>query len=91
MGKLNSAKGYDLFGNAVTKILDKHDDWKAITIGNEPRQKLFYNHKNLINFGFKNNKYVLKKLEEVSIAIVPQDGMSHLADQVLKRQAEVAQ
>ena len=71
VGKLNSAKGYDLFGNAVTKILDKHDDWKAIAIGNEPRQKLFYNHKNLINFGFKNNKYVLKKLEEVSIAIVP--------------------
>ena len=71
VGKLNSAKGYDLFGNAVTKILDKYDNWKAIAIGNEPRQKLFYNHKNLINFGFKNNKYVLKKLEEVSIAIVP--------------------
>ena len=48
VGKLNSAKGYDLFGNAVTKILDKHDNWKAIAIGNEPRQKLFYNHKNLI-------------------------------------------
>ena len=71
VGKLNSAKGYDLFGDAVTKILDKYDDWKAIAIGNEPRQKLFYHHKNLINAGFKNNKYVLKKLEEVSIAIVP--------------------
>ena len=33
IGKLNSAKGYDLFGNAIIKILDKYNDWKAIVIG----------------------------------------------------------
>ena len=71
VGKLNSAKGFDLFGEAVLKILNKYSDWKGIVIGNEPRQKLFYHHKNLINAGFKNNKYVLKKLEDVSISIVP--------------------
>ena len=28
VGKLNRAKGYDIFGNAIVKILDKYD-WKA--------------------------------------------------------------
>ena len=36
-GKLNSSKGYDLFGKAVIKILDIFPQWKAIAIGNEPR------------------------------------------------------
>ncbi len=71
VGKLNSSKGYDLFGEAILKILNIYSDWKGIVIGNEPRQKLFYYHKNLINTGFKDNKYVLKKLEEVSISVVP--------------------
>ena len=53
------------------KILNKYDDWKGIVIGNEPRQKLFFNHKNLKNLGFKNNKFVLNKLKEVSISVIP--------------------
>ena len=71
VGKLNSAKGYDIFGDAIIKILDKHKDWTAIAIGTEPRQKLFYEHKRLKILGFKNNDYVLNKLKEVSIAVVP--------------------
>ncbi len=71
VGKLNSAKGYDIFGEAIPDILDKHKDWMALVIGNEPRQKLFYEHERLINLGFKENKYVLNKLKKVSIAIVP--------------------
>ena len=71
VGKLNTSKGYDIFGNAVIKILKKYPDWKAIVIGDEPRQKFYFNHKNLIHMGFKNNSYVLNKLKEVSIAIVP--------------------
>ena len=71
IGKLNPAKGYDIFGDAITGILDKHKDWSALVIGNEPRQKLFYEHERLINLGFKENKYVLKKLKEVSISVVP--------------------
>ena len=71
VGKLNASKGYDIFGEAVLKILDVHKNWKSIVIGNEPRQKLFYQHKNLTNLGFKDNDYVLKKLKEVSISIIP--------------------
>ena len=71
VGKLNSAKGYDIFGEAIIKILNKHKEWSAIVIGNEPRQKLFYEHERLKNIGFKDNKYVLRKLKQVSISIVP--------------------
>ena len=46
-GKLNSSKGYDLFGEAVIKILNKHKSWSAIAIGNEPREKFSFKHKNL--------------------------------------------
>ena len=70
VGKLNKAKGYDLFGNAIVKILDKNKNWKAIVIGDEPREKINFNHKNLTVRGFSSHNYVLKKLEEVSISVV---------------------
>ena len=38
-GKLNSSKGYDLFGNAVIRILNKYNDWNSVVAGNEPREK----------------------------------------------------
>ena len=71
VGKLNFSKGYDIFGEAIVKILDKYRDWSGVVIGNEPRQKIFYQHKNLKILGFKNNDYVLNKLKHVSISVVP--------------------
>ncbi len=71
IGKLNSSKGYDVFGKAMLKILNKYKDWKAIVIGDEPRQKYFFKHKNLIHLGYKTNTYILNTLKEVSIAVVP--------------------
>ena len=70
VGKLNKAKGYDLFGNAIIKILDKNKNWKAIVIGDEPREKINFTHKNLEIKGFSTHNYVLKKLETVSISVV---------------------
>ena len=70
VGKLNSAKGYDLFGNAIIKILNQHNNWKAIVIGDEPREKLIFKHKNLTVAGFKNNTYILNFLKRVSISVV---------------------
>ena len=70
VGKLNRAKGYDLFGEAIIKILDKHKDWKAKVFGDEPREKLFFKHKNLHIMGFKNNKYILENLKKISISVV---------------------
>jgi glycosyltransferase involved in cell wall biosynthesis len=70
VGKLNKAKGYDLFGEAICKILDKHKDWKALVIGDEPRENLFYNHKNLKILGFKRNTFILNLLKKVSISVI---------------------
>ena len=70
VGKLNKAKGYDLFGQAILKILDKYKDWKAIVIGDEPREKIIFKHKNLDIKGFSTHDNVLKLLEKVSISVV---------------------
>jgi len=67
---LNKSKGYDLFGEAVLKILDKYKDWKSIVIGDEPRDKIEFHHKNLRELGFKKHKEVLKVYKYTSIAVV---------------------
>jgi len=70
VGKLNTAKGFDLFGTAIIKVLNKHKNWKAVIIGDEPREKLSYKHKNLKILGFRTNTFILNKLEKVSISVV---------------------
>ena len=70
VGKLNSAKGYDLFGDAILKILDKYNDWKAIVIGDEPREKINFKHENLSVKGYVEHKKILDKLKYVSISVV---------------------
>ena len=71
VGKLNSSKGYDVFGKSIIKILNKYKDWKSIVIGDEPREKFDFNHKNLHLLGYKNNKFILNILKKVSISVVP--------------------
>ena len=69
VGKLNSAKGYDLFGKSILKILDKYKDWKSIVIGDEPREKLIFKHRNLKVLGFQNHSKVLNVFKKTSIAV----------------------
>jgi len=69
VGKLNHAKGYDLFGKAVLKILKKYKDWEGIVIGDEPRATLNFKHPRLKNLGFLNHNKVLKIFEKTSIAV----------------------
>ena len=71
IGKLNDSKGYDIFGKAIIKVLNKYKNWRALVIGDEPRQKLFFKHERLTILGFKNNDFVLNKLKEVSISVIP--------------------
>ena len=68
-GKLNSAKGYDLFGKAILKILDKYKDWKAFVIGDELREKIIFKHQNLKILGFLKHKDVLNIFNKTSIAV----------------------
>ena len=69
VGKLNSAKGYDLFGKAIIKILNKFKDWKSYVIGDEPREKILFEHKNLKVLGFLNHSKVLEIFKKTSIAV----------------------
>ena len=69
VGKLNSAKGYDLFGSAIIKILNNFTDWKAIVVGDEPREKLIFKHKRLNILGFQHHDKVLKIFKDTSIAV----------------------
>tara|TARA_Y100000590_G_scaffold357822_1_gene412855 strand:- start:2899 stop:5040 length:2142 start_codon:yes stop_codon:yes gene_type:complete len=69
VGKLNRAKGYDLFGQAVIKILKRYKNWRAIVMGDEFRKTLNFKHKRLTNLGFQNHNKVLKIFESTSIAV----------------------
>ena len=70
VGKLNKAKGYDIFGKAIVKVLNKYPDWKSNVYGDEPREKLLFNHKNLKLMGFKKHEEVLRNFEKTSITVV---------------------
>jgi len=70
-GKLNSSKGFDLYGKSVIKILDKHKSWRAIAIGNEPREKFNFNHKNFKILDWVKHDDILDYYKKASISIVP--------------------
>tara|TARA_Y100000590_G_scaffold466518_1_gene642199 strand:- start:4447 stop:6594 length:2148 start_codon:yes stop_codon:yes gene_type:complete len=69
VGKLNRSKGYDLFCSSVIRILDKYPQWKAYVIGDEPREKIDFEHSRLIKLGFLDHTKVLKYYDRASIAV----------------------
>jgi len=71
VGKLNESKGYDLYCKSMIKILNKHKDWKAYSIGEEKRFQKFPTHKRHFDLGQISHKKVLKHLSESAIAIIP--------------------
>ena len=70
-GKLNSSKGYDIYGKAVIKILNEFPNWKAIAIGNEPREKFNFKHKNFIVLDWIKHQEILNYYSKASISVVP--------------------
>ena len=70
VGKLNRAKGYDVFGSSIIEILNRFKNWKAIVIGDEEREKITFNHKRLEIMGFKKHNDVIKILKKTNIAVV---------------------
>ncbi len=71
VGKLNISKGYDIYKDAIIKILNEFNDWKAFSIGDENRSRPIINHKNHKELGFLNHNKVLKFLSASEIAVVP--------------------
>jgi glycosyltransferase involved in cell wall biosynthesis len=70
VGKLNRAKGYDIFGEAIIKVLNKNKNWRAKIVGDEKREKINFNHKNIDKLGFLNHSSVLSLYKKSSIAVV---------------------
>ena len=68
-GKLNESKGYDIFGKAVIKILNKYKNWSSIVIGDEPRNKIDFNHPRLKKMGFIKHSKVINIFKKTSIAV----------------------
>jgi glycosyltransferase involved in cell wall biosynthesis len=71
VGKLNYSKGYDIYKDAILKILDKYANWKALSIGSESRRNIYINHKHHKELGFLNHKKTLEILDKSEIAVVP--------------------
>ena len=72
IGKLNESKGYDIYKDAIIKILNEFKLWSAYSIGDENRKRPHINHKNHTELGFLNHiKSVLSFLQRCEIAVVP--------------------
>ena len=70
VGKLNRAKGYDVFGEAIIKILNKFTDWKAVVIGDEEREKIVFEHKRLNILGFQEHNKVINYFKKSRISVI---------------------
>ena len=64
VGKLNPSKGYDIYRDAIIKILNEHPKWKAYSIGDEKRNKPIIDHKNHIELGYLAHKEGLNFLSK---------------------------
>ena len=71
VGRLNHSKGYDIFKNSIVKILDKFPEWKAYSVGDEDRRKIYINHKNHKELGFLTHKKTIFLLNKSEISVVP--------------------
>ena len=71
VGRLNSSKGYDIFKDAVIKILNNFPKWTAYSVGDEDRRNIYINHPRHKELGFLNHKKTLNILNRSEIAVVP--------------------
>ena len=71
VGKLNESKGYDIYREAIIRILNKHKDWKAFSIGDESRERPIIKHNLHKELGFLKHNEVLSFLEKTEIAVAP--------------------
>lgn len=71
IGKLNTSKGYNVFSEILPSVLNKHRKWKAITIGSEPREKIYLKHPRIHHMGWLPYEETLKYLEKSSIVLSP--------------------
>jgi len=71
VGKLNISKGYDIYRDAVVKVLNEFKNWKAYSIGDEKRNKPIIKHERHFELGYLKQDDVLNFLKKTEIAVVP--------------------
>jgi glycosyltransferase involved in cell wall biosynthesis len=71
IGKLNSSKGYNLFGPAVINILNKYKNWKVIVAGNEKREIYNFKHERFKIYNWLSHKKIINIYKKSSISVVP--------------------
>ena len=71
VGKLNHSKGYDIYRDAIIKILNEFKEWKAYSIGDERRDRPYIDHDRHYELGFLKHNKVLSYLNSSEIAVVP--------------------
>ena len=69
VGKLNKAKGYDVFSQSIKQVLKRFPNWRAKIIGDEKREKIDLIFKNADLLGFVNHEEVIKIFKKSSIAV----------------------
>ena len=69
VGKLNKAKGYDIFSSSIKRILNKYPEWTAKIIGDEKREKIICKHKRAEILGFRKHHEVLDIFKKTNIAV----------------------
>ena len=70
VGKLNKAKGYDVFGKSITEVLNKNPNWRAKIVGDEKREKIHLHHKQIDKLGFLEHSKVISLFKKSSIVVV---------------------
>ena len=71
VGRLNHSKGYDIFKDAIIKILNEFPKWNAYSVGDEDRRNIYISHPRHKELGFINHKKTLNLLNKSEIAVVP--------------------
>jgi glycosyltransferase involved in cell wall biosynthesis len=69
-GKLNSAKGYDIFGSSIIQILNQNPNWRAIVAGNESREHYNFKHERLKTLDWLPHDKILNIYKKTSISVV---------------------
>ena len=69
VGKLNKAKGYEIFVEAAKKFKKYDKSWNFIAIGDEPRKKIFPERNIVKEIGYKTNTEVFKYYLKSEISV----------------------
>jgi glycosyltransferase involved in cell wall biosynthesis len=70
-GKLNESKGYNIFINTISEILNKNKSWTCDIVGDDPRPYEKLNHPQIYYHGWLPYEKTMKIFEESKIAVIP--------------------